>query len=310
MNIRILFPVVFSFAICSTAFSGDARARLLNKDGSHSDVLIIDYKGGSVLHRSSAKDLNKVKTKVSSLDGVYFYVPSVYTEATYLYEERKFKEAKKMFAQCEADFKSVDTAKGNYATLAGFYKLECSRRMFDFKALSSEQEKFRNKALTRESHIVQLELNALWEAFGLQDWERLESLTQKWSEKNVTNSQLAQIAYCRAVALDEIAIKDPTRMEEALDAYDKAIVLDQVGSLELVTAATEKILDIYVNDKAVKIAMKLWETKDEETNSDGYVKLVRANALVRTYQLGGFSHIKPLSAEHAGLIKFKPKDKS
>lgn len=308
MNIRILLPLTFSLAFCSSAVAKDAPARLLGKKGSNQDVLIIQYKNNAVLHRASEKDQNKDSTSMSTLEGIYFYEPASYTKAMNLYKERKFSEAKKAFAKCEADFKSVDTVKGNYSTLSGFYRLECSRRMFDLKTLGAEQSRFRQQPLDHKMHTVQLELNILWEAVRLKDWARLDKLAVKWARDEISNSQLAQVAYCHALALEQLGLDEPAQMKEAIVKYNQAMVADHTLSIELVTSAAEKLLNIYSNDPKVKTARDLWGTEDEEVNSDGYASLISANTLVATYQVAGFENFKPLSAKHVEFLKFKAKE--
>jgi hypothetical protein len=305
MNTRSLFSLTMLLALTPMASADDAPARFLLKDKSNKDVIVLHYGETSLTYKMSVQDLNRAKMSLSEIDAVYFYEPPIYAEARDLYRARKFAEAKKKFQECEKAFKNVDRAPNNYATLAGFYVLECSRRMFDLKALSSEQEKFRKGGLTRETQLQQLEVNAFWEALRLKEWERLDRLAQAWHKRKVPGSQRAQIAYCHGRALEELAKKDPSKRTEALNAYNRALTADFSASIEIAVAATTQALGIYLEDPDVKLAMDLWGTKDEKKGSKGYRRLLEANALAKLYMRGGFDLYKPLKPELKALLKYE-----
>lgn len=306
MNIRILSPVVLSFAICSALFAKDAPAILQLKDGSNKKVLIIDHKKGVITHHTSAKDLNHQTTKDAQLAGVYFIKPASFTAAMNLYNTRQYKEAKSEFAKCESEYKSVQGLKGNYSTLAGYYKLECSRQQLSFSTLGKDQKAFNKQPLTRKSHLDQLALNTLWSAVDAQDWAKVATITEEWSQKELSNSKRVQVSYCQALVLENLAKKDRTKLAEAVEAYHRVMIEDHTLSIGLTTSAAAKIFDIYLKDRDVKDAMKQWGSKDENKLSSGYSKLIEAGALAKTYDLGGFGNYKPLSADHSRFLKFQP----
>jgi len=309
MNIRSFFSITLLLAVAPMASAADAPARLMLKDKSHNDVLIIKYGAASIIYKMSAQDLNQTKIKISELDSVYFYEPPIYADAQNLYKARKYAEAKKKFIECEKAFKSVDRAPNNYGTLAGFYVLECSRRQFDLKALSSEQEKFRQKALTRKTQFLQLEVNAFWEAVRLKEWERLDRLAQSWHKRKVAGSLRTQISYCHGLALAELAKKDPTKRALALNAFNMALTADFTASSEIVIEAASHALQLYADDDLVKLAMKHWGTPKQKKGSVGYQRLKEANALAKLYVVAGFDGMKPMSPEHKAFLKFEePKE--
>lgn len=309
MNIRsfiTLLSVALMMLSGPTASAVDAAARLVYNDGSHDDVLVISYANGVATYRLNARALNIVRVGRPKLEAIYFYEPKIFSEAMTLYRGRNYAEAKKKFAECETAFKAVDTAPNNYGSLGGFYKMECSRRMKDFDALSSELEKFRKKGLTRETHLEQIEVNAFWEAVRLKDWERLDRLAQAWRKRKVTGGQRAQIAYCHGLALENLAKKDPKRLTEALNAYNRVLTADFTASTELVLDAANNALRIYDNDPQVKFAIKVWQTADENPNSAGHQRLLEANTLVKLYKQAGFDKIKPLGAAYSKFLKYDP----
>ena len=305
MKIRSLLSMALIVAVSPLASAVDAPARLMRKDSSHDDVLISSYRNKTVTYKMSKTDLNIAKVTMSKLDSIYFYKPRIFSEAMALYKMRNYAEAKEKFAACEKAFKKVDSAPNNYGTLAGFYVLECSRRQFDLGALSSEQEKFRKDGLTRETQLQQLEVNAFWEAVRSKSWERLDRLAQGWQKRKVTGSQRAQIAYCHGLALEELAKKNPKRITEALNSYNRALSADFTASHEIVVAAAHNALRIYNSNPNVKLAIKLWGTEDESKGSSGYQYLLEANTLTKLYMQAGWESQKPLDPEYKKFLKFE-----
>lgn len=310
MKTRSLISLALLIAMTPILSAVDAPARLMRKDKSHDDVLMLSYRKGTATYKMKKNDLNIANVPVSDLDSIYFYEPPIFAEAMALYQGRNYAEAKKKFIACEKAFKKVDTAPNNYGTLAGFYVLECSRRQFDLSALSSEQEKFRKEGLTRETQLQQLEVNAFWEAVRSKSWERLDRLAQGWQKRKVTGSQRAQIAYCHGMALEQLAKKNPKRMTEALNAYNRALSADFTASHEIVVAAASSALRIYNSNPKVQHAMKLWGTEDESKGSSGYQFLLEANTLTKLYLQAGWDVDKPLTPEYKAFLNYeKPKEK-
>lgn len=304
MNIRFLIISMLLFAMAQIASALNAPARLYFKDGSHEDVLIEKYEKGFVLYKLNERDLNKQQKGPKDIQSIYFYEVPLFAEAIALYQGRKYAAAKKKFLECEVAYKTVDTAPNNYASLAGFYALECSRRMFDLEALSAGMEKFRKEGLTRETHLQQLEINAFWEAVRLKDWPRLDLLAKDWRKRKIPGGHRAQIAYCHGLAYENLAKKNPKLTTKALNAYNTALSADFTASMDIVVAAASKSLAIYSNDQEVQLAIKLWKTADENQNSPGYQRLLEANALAKLYNQAGFNVIKALSAEAEKFLKY------
>lgn len=304
MNTRFIFPLAMLIAAAPIASAVDASARIMHKDSSNDDVLILEYRKGSIIYKMNKNDLNRKQLSVKKLDSIFFYEPPIFAEAMHLYQGRKYAEAKPKFAACQKAFKLVDTAPNNYAALAGFYVLECSRRQFDLSALSDEQTKFRKDGLMRETHLQQLEVNAFWEAVRLKNWERLDRLAEAWRKRKVTGHQRAQIAYCHGLALEQLAKKDPKLTSKALNAYSRALSADFTSSMEIVVKAANNALRMYETDPGVQLAISLWGTEDENKSTAGYQYLLEANTLVKLYQKAGFESVKGLSEEYKAFLKY------
>jgi len=233
------------------------KGRLLYSNGSHDDVFITGYKAGVVTYRTSQKSLNILQAKKPALEAIYFYEPQTFTEAMHLYRAKNYSEAKVKFAECESSFKPFNSLPDNYATLAGFYTMECSRRSGDLEALSSELEKYRKDGLTRDNHHLQLEVYTFWEAVRLKDWARVDRLATgtSWQDRKVPSELRVQIEYCHALALDELAKEgpkeDPSRWEAAINAYNRVLSADATASIDLVLKAANNLMRIYAEDKGV-----------------------------------------------------------
>ncbi|MBK1829806.1 hypothetical protein JIN77_03660 [Verrucomicrobiaceae bacterium R5-34] len=309
MNIRSMITSALLLAVAPIASALEAPARLMYKDGSHDDVLVVDYKRGYVTYKLNERDLNRARKGPDAVTSIYFYKVPLFEEAMALYEGRKYDEAKAKFLECQEAYKNVDTAPNNFATLSGFYAMECMRRTFDLSGLSSAMEKFRKEGLTREHHLQQLEVNAFWEAVRLKDWDRLDRLAKDWRERKVTGSQRAQIAYCHGLALENLAKKDPKLITDALNSYNVTLTADFTASVELVVAAASNCLGIYYKDPEVQLAIRNWGTDDENQNGVGYQRLTEAGALVQLYLQAGFDKVKPLNADHKKFTKYAPERK-
>ena len=282
------------------------KGRLLYSNGSHEDVYIISYRAGVATYRTNMRSLNVLQAKKPALETIYFYEPQIFTEAMNLYRAKNYGEAKVKFAECEVSYKSVDSLPDNYATLAGFYKMECSRKSGDLEALSSELEKYRKDGLTRDNHHLQLEVYAFWEAVRLKDWARLDRLATgtSWQDRKVPSELRVQIEYCHALALDELAKEDPSRWGAAINAYNRVLSADATASIDLVLKAANNLMRIYAEDEGVQLAMKNWKTVHEKVSSVGYQKLMEANSLAQFYKQVGFHEIQPLAADHEDFLKY------
>ena len=314
--LTVLSSVYFLF-VASVAAQQESellKGRLLYSDGRHVDCYIISYRAGVATYRTNMKSLNILQAKKPALEAIYFYEPQIFTDAMYLYRAKNYSEAKVKFAECEASFKSVDSLPGNYATLAGFYKMECSRMSNDLEALSAELEKYRKDGLTRDNHHLQLELYTFWEAVQLKDWARIDRLAMgdSWRGRKVPSELRVQIEYCHALALDELAKEglkedpneDSFRWGRAIGAYNRVLSSDATASIDLVLKAANNLMRIYAEDEGVQLAIKNWKTEYEKVSSVGYQKLMEANTLAQFYKQVGFHEIQPLITDYEKFLNY------
>ena len=290
------------------AFAEPAPARIFNTNGSDGNALITSYKDGAIEYKSSLRD-NKAKSlPASKIQGIYFYEVEVFTEAIELYDSRKYAEAKVKFLECVEAYEDMQGAPNNYSTLAGFYALECSRRMFDLEGLKEGMALFKKEGLTRETQIQQLELNVFWDTVRRKDWEKVIRLADKWRERQLPVSHRAQLAYCQGLAYENLAKENPALIENALNSYNVVLSADFMASRELVVDAASKALAIYSNDAGVRSAMAAWGKPEENKNSNGYQFLREANALAKFYQQMGLDKVKPFAAEAKAFLEFEVKE--
>jgi len=312
MKIQSILTILSSiYLLCVTSATAQEepelpKGRLLYSNGSHDDVYVISYKAGVATYRTNMRSLNILQAKKPALEAIYFYEPQIFTEAMNLYRAKNYSEAKVKFAECEVSFKPLDSLPDNYATLAGFYTMECSRKSGDLEALGSELEKYRKDGLTRDNHHLQLEVYAFWEAVRLKDWARLDRLATgtSWQDRKVPSELRVQIEYCHALALDELAKEDPSRWGAAINAYNRVLSADATASIDLVLKAANNLMRIYAEDEGVQLAMKNWNKESEGVFNAGAQKLMEANTLAQFYKQFGFHEIQPLTADFEEFLKY------
>jgi hypothetical protein len=316
MKIQSILTVLSSvYFLCVSTVAAQSepelpKGRLLYSDGRHVDCYVISYRAGVATYRTNMKSLNILQAKKPALEAIYFYEPQIFTDAMNLYRAKNYGEAKVKFAECEVSFKSVDSLPDNYATLGGFYKMECSRRSGDLDALSAELEKYRKDGLTRDNHYLQLEVYRFWEAVRLKDWARIDRLAtgDSWQGRKVPSELRVQLEYCHALALDELAKEGPkedsSRWGPVINAYNRVLSADATASIDLVLKAANNLMRIYAEDEGVQLAIKNWKTEYEKVSSVGYQKLMEANTLAQFYKQVGFHEIQPLITDYEKFLNY------
>ena len=249
--------------------------------------------------RSTVSRLQRLSTCT-----VYFIHPPELIEAQELYKSRNYKDAAEKFAQCFKDYEKFKDVKGNPATLAGFYELECYRRLEDLETLMSLAEKYDPQHLLHQDHLVQYEIySVFWDAVRTKGWERLDAICadSKWRDRKLPGSQRAQILYCHGLALEGIE-----RPLKALNAYNGAFVADFSASEEITRKSALNCLRILLGHEDVKTAMELYSTEDYSDDSNGAGLIKEATALLALWDkvLGGGEKIP---AKYKVFLNYPPK---
>ncbi|MEO7099725.1 MAG: hypothetical protein ABI162_10220 [Luteolibacter sp.] len=226
--------------------------------------------------------------------------PQDFPLAMDLFQARKYAEARTKFTEVKEDSKESGTQPDSPFALAGFYEMECFRKLGDLDGLARALEKFPKSSVTREWQLRQLELDGIWDTVRLKDWGRVESLVKEQPTLRLAAGQRAQIAYCQGLAQESL-----NRPEEALFAYNTAMTADGGASEEIVRLAALHILSIHLADPEVRDAIKLWGTPAEDKASKGFLHLKEAAAVATLFRLS-LGNAVSLPAEFAELSKYGP----
>lgn len=274
-------------------------AVLINEDGAFTQVFVQGVQKGIVYYKDNLRSTQIYKARVSQYSSIYIFQPEDYRKALDLYRDRKYEEALKAFEETSKRYKLFKEMDDNYSDLSTFYQLEALRNLGRYDELTKRYELFDYKKITRESMITQLEINKIWRAVKDKDWRRVNILAAEWDGKTVAVGQRAQIAYCKGLAYEEL--KD---YSNALTNYATAMTADFTKSDVIVRNAALNSLRIFANDKGVEIAMRLWNTEDEDKRTEGYTMLTEANALARLYVRADLGSGVKLPAEYKKFLDY------
>lgn len=277
-----------------------APALLIYEDGTSDNAFIVAATRSEIRYRPTPQAIDTTDMKLSEVQAVYLLEPKMYREAMEFYQARKYAEAKDLFVKVKEMFKPTAALDNNYSTLAGFYELECMRRLGDLDGLAKGVEVFRKDGLMREHHLKQLEIYMFWDALRTKSWQRLVSLGEARLQEKLPAYQRAQVAFCVANAYE--ALKQSSK---ALNAYNTAMVADLGATEEIAEQSAIAIMRIHQASPEVQLAIKLWGTPDENKNSTGFLNLQEAASVAALYNLtlgGG----KKLPSTFVPLLKFRP----
>lgn len=301
----LLTLLIPALAISASAQQGERppfaiRAAFMPADGARPFVgAVVAANATQIEFREPITAEETVVAAMRDFSLIFFLEPAEYVEAMDLYEAGKYDEAKGKFKKYKDQTKVVANLPGNYHVLAAFQELECMRQLGQFKELTEALATFPKAQLTREYQLRQLELYVLWDAINSEAWERALTVATEREKQKMPDSQLVQVYYCKALALQKL-----NRPDEAGVAYDMVITADAGSSTALVTKAALAKLDIYSKNADVKEAMANWGTDQEKKGSVGYTKLLEAGALARLYE-AYYAHIKELPIEYKKFMDFK-----
>lgn len=192
-----------------------------------------------------------------------------------LYQGRKYQDSKAAFQTIRKAGKSTaETA------LAGYYELECLRKLGDLEGLASAGRGFEKSPSLGSERLRQLEINGLWECIRRRDWPRLATLADAFRGERLPGGQRAQIAYGQGLALEMQG--QPTA---ALNAYHTAMIADGGASEEIARQAALNVLRIHRADPEVQAALASRGTIAEQRQGPGFSRLREAVAVVNLFEL-------------------------
>jgi hypothetical protein len=298
---HLILPLLLIPALTIPAFSQAFEAEaILSKpnDGGTFRAWILAATKTQIRYKTTKVSTDFVDARTADFATVFLVEPPDYAAAIDLYEGRKYKEAQEAFAAVKERCKPIAVMPDNFYTLAAFHEMECFRHLGDYEGLAAVLKTFLKAPLTRANQLRQLDLYIMWDAVRAAAWDRVLIIASERDEEVLPGYQRAQVAYCKALALDNLG-----RGREAVIEYSIAMTADSGASEILTQQAGLKALGVYQKDPEVQVAIQNWGTKDENKNSTGYTRLTEAAALAVFYEkylnLG-----KPLPAELKAFTKY------
>lgn len=273
-----------------------------NGDTLTTKIWITNATRGAIRYLETITSTETKDLALNEKAAVYLIEPREYSQALDLYQARKYKEAQEKFAAIKTTYKPVELLAGNHGALAGFYEMECLRKLGDLEGLSTALGAFKKDGLTREHHLRQLELNVIWDTVRIENWERAQVLADERSKERMPDYQRAQVAYFQALTHEKAG-----KLDEALTYFQMAMVADAGASEDIARLSALKIMKIIKANPEVQTAIDLWGGPKEKKTGIGYNRLLEAGAVARLYELslgGG----KSLPAEFTALVKYKGSD--
>lgn len=306
MNLRASLLLPFALAASAIAQndqdSFQTPALFVSENGTtFQRVWIVNSSKNTVRYRETEIATKIEESRISRFDTIYIYEPPDYAKALDLYQARNYSEARELFSKVKETYRPVATIENNPSTLAAYHEMECLRKLGDLEALAAALREFDKAPLTREYQIRQIELYLMWEAVRTQNWEQVKKIVEERAKSRLPGDQLAQLAHCHALALEATGSQ-----QEAIAAYQRAIVADAAGSEEISREAALKVLAILTAKPEVKRAILYWDKPEQNTASPGYSQLLEAAALANLYliNLGGG---QPLPEPFKDLPNYRPK---
>lgn len=296
MKKSILFTISAMVLSSFYAFANYQTPALLSKpNGENFRAWILGATEQQIRFKTSEASTATTDAKISDYETIYLYEPAEFSEAIDLFEAGEYEEARKMFAELKKVHAPISPLPGNFHTLSAYYELESMRKLGDYKDLMAALAEFRKGPLTRADHLRQLDLYVLWDAIQTESYDRLARMGSEWDDEDLPGYQRAQVAYCYAVAL-----KNLKQEKEALEQCHIAMTADAGASEIIREKAAILALEIHLENPEVKIAMDLWKTENEDTNSNGYIRLMEAAKLASLYD----TYYKATKSLPAELKKF------
>ncbi|MGJ8632733.1 MAG: hypothetical protein ACSHX7_02350 [Luteolibacter sp.] len=297
---KLFFTLLLPFlSIGSHAQDAFQAPAILSNDelGTFRAWIIATTKTG-IRYKTTEISTTSTDGKLRDFTTVYLLETPEFGEAKSLFDGRNYKAAQAKFAEIKERDKPVATLKGNFHTLAAFYEMECMRKLGDYEGLKEALADFNKSKLTREDQLRQLELYVMWEAVRTESWDRILTITAERDGGDLPGYQRAQVAFCKALALDKLK-----RTEEAFVEYGVALAADSGASEELAQQSALNMLRIYNGNPDVQAAISLWGTEGENKKSRGYATLVNAGKLAKFYELSLGNGV-PLPDDLKALAKY------
>lgn len=239
---------------------------------------------------------------IASAERFFFPEPPGFTAAMGHFRARDYQAALAGFSKVAEEFKAVRRLGNNPSTRALYFEIECLRLLGEYSKMSQKLGTFNKSGLVRENELRQLELNLMWDAVGREAWEQLVHLVNQRAGTTMPGGQIAQVAYCRGLVHES-----KEEIDDALVAYNEAMIADAAASEVVARMAALNILRILDSDPLVHTAREAWGTKNEMKNSPGYSKLLEAGAVARLF-VDFVGAGAPLPESFKDYVKYEEKE--
>ena len=247
--IRVLFLLS---SLVLLAHASIARVYIVKKNGKAKRAYLSKVSKKAITYIDNPKDTSGSEVLKEEVQTIFFYQPKSFAKALALFNNYRFQDAYDLFTDCKMKYKPYDALDGNYSTIAGFYELECVRRLGDLARLDQLLNDFRPAPLLDENHLTQLAIYPFWHAVHTASWERLLTLAPQWENKKLPGTQRAQIAFCHALALEALGER-----EGALLKFHEALAVSDLKEQNLISKACAKIIFLITEQKEVLEYLKL-----------------------------------------------------
>ena len=264
------------------------------------EVYLLAVTRTKIAYKMGAANVAPVVESMSEVDSIFLYEPKDYLEALDLFEGRKYAKAKGAFAQVKEKYgKAFPGLPDNPGVLAGFYELECLRKLNDLEGMRVALKGFKRDALTNRVALQQLELYELWDVIRSGRNKEALSLVAEYKGKQLPGYQRAQVAYCQARAMEELIYPD----HDILLAYQTAITAD-FGADEIITRdAILRSLGIIHSHEQVQAAIRAFEMTNGREMLGGFNLAMEAAGLCAIYEKQSDAQ-EPLPAQYRYFLKY------
>lgn len=266
------------------------------------EVYLMAVTQTQVAYKFNAADAEPEVKKRTEIDSIFLYDPKDYLEALDLFEARKYAEAKDAFAAVYKRYgRAYPGIPNNPGVMAGFYELECLRKLMDLEGLRVALQSYKKDGLTNKVALQQLEVYVLWDAIRANLNQEAIKIAENYKGKRLPGHQRAQIAYCHGRALE--GLKRPPH--EILLAYQTALTADAGNSEIIARDAALRSLAILDKDQEMKDAIRTFDESDGQEMIRGFTKAMEAAGLCQMFQIQ-LGAGEPLPAKYRYFLKYTP----
>ena len=255
-----------------------APAYVFDRDGEIETVFVEAASEKTVRYRRSERSTNRIDTRLNSIT-IKFLKPKEFAIAEALYENGRFEDALAEFTKTREKYEFSEDVPGNYSTLAGFYEMECARKLGNYTKLAELRRQFQPEPLLLESDKEKYRIGECYEAVEAKSWSRLTNLAKGWVDKKLSPPLRAEVSY-----LLGLGYKGEEKYEDALVELNRAIVSNAGSDLVQTKNAVIACFEIFETYPIVVEARRVHGTPAEEPNSPGNALLGEAAALVTVWE--------------------------